>query len=78
MESAAEVGAGERYGEGKPDARLIQLVDRDDDEGTGLGLLPASCRFGVSPIDVALLGLQLYHSGAVASKPDSNSSLSAR
>ena len=78
MQSTTEVGARERNSEGKSEARLIQLVNRDDHEGAGLGLLPASCRFGVSPVNVALLGLRLYHSGADASKPDSSSSLSAR
>lgn len=78
MESAAEIGPCERHGEGKPEARLVQLIDRNDHEGAGLGLLPASSRFGICPVDIALLGLRSYHSGAGVSKPDSSSSLSAR
>ena len=69
---------GERHGEGEAKARLVELVDRDDHEGPGLGLLPASRWIGVGPVDVALPGLRLYHSGVGASKLDSSSSLSAR
>lgn len=78
VQGVAEVGSGERDGEGEIEARLVQLIDRDDHKGAGLCLLPASRRVGVCPVDVALLGLLLYHSGIGASKPDSISSLSAR
>ena len=78
MQVATEVGSGEGHSEGKAEARLVQLVDRNDHEGSGLGLLPASRRIGVRPVDITLLGLRLYHSGADASNPDSISSLSVR
>lgn len=78
VQGIAEVGSGERHGEGEIEARLVQLIDRDDHEGAGLCLLPASRRVGVRPVDVALPGLLPYHSGVGASKPDSISSLSAR
>ena len=78
MQSVAEIGSRERHAERKAETRLIELVDRDNYEGAGLGLLPASSWFGIRPIDIALLRLRLYHSGAGASKPDSSSSLSTR
>jgi hypothetical protein len=53
VQGVAEVGSRERYGEGEVEARLVQLVDRDDHEGTGLGLLPALRRIGVRPVDPA-------------------------
>lgn len=78
MESIAEIGSRERHGKGEAEIRLVQLIDRDDHEGAGLGLLPAPRRVGVCPVDITLLGLRLYHSGVGASKLDSISSLSAR
>lgn len=78
MERTIEIGARERNGKGEAEARLVQLVDRNDHEGTGLGLLSASRRIRVCPVNVSLLGLWLYHSGAGASKPDPISALSAR
>lgn len=78
MERIAKVGSSERDCEREIETGLVQLVDRDDHEGTGLGLLSSSRRVGVGPVDVALVGLWPYHSGAGASKPDSISSLSAR
>lgn len=78
MQSAAEVGSRKGHSKGEAETRLVQLIDRDDHERTSLCLLPASSRVGVCPVDVALLGLRLYHSGAGASKPDSTSSLSTQ
>ena len=78
MQGIAEIGSRERHGKREAEARLVQLVDRDNYEGAGLGLLPTSSWFGIGPVDVALLGLGLYHSGAEASKPDSSPSLSTR
>jgi hypothetical protein len=78
MQGTAEVGSSEWHPKGEAKTRLVQLVDRDNHEGTGLGLLPTPRRVGVCPVDITLLGLRLYHSGVGASKPDSISSLSAR
>lgn len=78
MEGVAKVGSGERHSKREAETGLAELVDRDNFEGAGLGLLPASRWIGVGPVHVALVGLRLYHSGAGASKPDSISSLSAR
>lgn len=78
MQGAAEVCSSERHGKGEAKVRLIEVIDRNDHEGTGLGLFPPPGRIGVGPVDIALVGLWLYHSGAGASKPDAISSLSAR
>jgi hypothetical protein len=78
VQGVAEIGSRERYGEGDVEARLVQLIDRNDHEGAGLCLLPPAGWVGVGPVDIALARLRLYHSGAGASKLDSSSSLSAR
>jgi hypothetical protein len=78
MQGTAEVGSRERNPKREAKTRLVQLVNRDNHEGTGLGLLPAPRRVGVCPVDVTLLGLRLYHAGVGASKPDSISPVSAR
>lgn len=78
MESVAKIGPSEWDNKREAKTRLVQLVNRNDDEGTRLRLLPPPGRFGICPVDVALLGLRLYHSGVDVSKPDSSSSLLAR
>ncbi len=78
MERTAEIGSGEWDGEGETEACLIQLVDRDDREGTGLGLLSSASGIGVRPVHITLLGPGVYHSGVGASKADSISATSAR
>lgn len=78
VQGVAEVGAGERNGERETQTRLVQLIDRDDYEGTWLCLLSAPRRVGIGPVDLTLLGANAYHSGVGASKPDPISPLSAR
>lgn len=77
VQGVREVGAGEGNGQGKMEAGTVQLVDGNDGEWAGLCLLASACRFGISPVDLALLGSRLYHSGVGASKA-SSSLLSAR
>ncbi len=76
MKWVTEVGAGERDREREAEARSVQLVDRDDDEGPWLRLLGSTCRIGIRPVDLSLLGSG-YHSGVGASNADSIARLSA-
>ena len=78
VEGAAEIGAGEWDGEGEAEAGAVQLVDGDDGEGTRLCLLASARRFGIGPVDLALLRAGAYHSGVGESKAASISLLSAR
>jgi hypothetical protein len=78
MESAAEVRSGKWDSKRETEARLVQLVDRDDRKRARLGLLSSSGGIGVRPVHIALLGRGPYHSGVDASKADSISAVSAR
>ncbi len=78
MEGTAEIGAREWHGEGKTQARLVQLIDRDDYERSGLCLPGSAGRVGIGPVNLALLRTGGYHSGVGASNAVSISALSAR
>lgn len=78
MKGTVEIGARQRHGERKTQARLVQLIDRDDHERSRLRLLGPTRRIGVGPIDLTLLRAGVYHSGVGASKEVSISALSAR